>query len=337
MLTDDASIVHNSPCLTCWHVILFRQVCWEPLKKQLALISSALSHTSLELGDVSPALAALKDTHVPMPGLEASHMDASLLLGPATSAAGASAGSEAFGSPRAQRPAPSCGYVTIMGVHPHLTAIPTKTRPKRIVLLGSDGCDHIFLLKGRDDLRMDERLMQIVRVSNRLMAADRPAAGLGLAMRHYSVTPLGDRVGLIQWVENTASLFSLFRSWQSSTRERHAAVIAMQPQAAAAAAAGSGGAGAAAKGQGQAQGSGRPPAASTQAAPLTGVTGAVPPPSALALAPRPIDVFYARLQTALMSAGVPVTAPRRQWPLDVLKKVKRVQYQPLRCTGPSGQ
>jgi len=51
--------------------------------------------------------------------------------------------------------------VTIAGVFPTLAALPTKTRPKRLELLGSDGAKYVFLLKGRDDLRMDERLMQV--------------------------------------------------------------------------------------------------------------------------------------------------------------------------------
>jgi PI-3-kinase-related kinase SMG-1 len=51
--------------------------------------------------------------------------------------------------------------VTIAGVFPTLSALPTKTRPKRLELLGSDGAKYVFLLKGRDDLRMDERLMQV--------------------------------------------------------------------------------------------------------------------------------------------------------------------------------
>lgn len=51
--------------------------------------------------------------------------------------------------------------VLICGAATTAAALPTKTRPKRLVLHGSDGGAHVFLLKGRDDLRMDERLMQV--------------------------------------------------------------------------------------------------------------------------------------------------------------------------------
>ena len=33
--------------------------------------------------------------------------------------------------------------------------------------------------------------------------------------RHYSVTPLGPRSGLIQWVDGATPLFSLYRRWQN--------------------------------------------------------------------------------------------------------------------------
>lgn len=32
--------------------------------------------------------------------------------------------------------------------------------------------------------------------------------------RHYSVTPLGPRSGLIQWVDGATPLFSLYKRWQ---------------------------------------------------------------------------------------------------------------------------
>ena len=67
---------------------------------------------------------------------------------------------------------------------------------------------------------------QVIRVVNALLRTDAPSLRLGLRMRHYSVTPFGDRVGLIQWVGGTVSLFALFKGWQRSQQERHAAVVA---------------------------------------------------------------------------------------------------------------
>lgn len=51
--------------------------------------------------------------------------------------------------------------VMVVSVCSELVALNTKTRPKRVALLGSDGKTYAYLLKGREDLRMDERLMQV--------------------------------------------------------------------------------------------------------------------------------------------------------------------------------
>ena len=44
--------------------------------------------------------------------------------------------------------------------------------------------------------------------------------------RHYSVTPLGPRSGLIQWVDGATPLFALYKRWQ----QREAMVPMLKPQ-----------------------------------------------------------------------------------------------------------
>ena len=46
--------------------------------------------------------------------------------------------------------------------------------------------------------------------------------------RHYSVTPLGPRSGLIQWVDGAVPVFALFKRWQQ--REALAAVLVKSTQ-----------------------------------------------------------------------------------------------------------
>lgn len=62
-------------------------------------------------------------------------------------------------------------------------------------------------LQGKDDMRMDERLMQMVRLSDALIGADAATARRELHARSYSMTPLGPRLGLVQWVDHTIPLF----------------------------------------------------------------------------------------------------------------------------------
>ena len=78
------------------------------------------------LKDVSPRLAAMRDTSIPMPGVGGS------LDSPA--AAGLADGS-------------GSGAVTIAGFKHEVTVLPTKTRPKKLSILGSDGEIYTYLLK----------------------------------------------------------------------------------------------------------------------------------------------------------------------------------------------
>lgn len=51
--------------------------------------------------------------------------------------------------------------VTIAGFAPQLVVITSKQRPRKLTIHGSDGEDYAFLLKGHEDLRQDERVMQV--------------------------------------------------------------------------------------------------------------------------------------------------------------------------------
>lgn len=51
--------------------------------------------------------------------------------------------------------------VTISTFAHQLVVITSKQRPRKLTIQGSDGEDYAFLLKGHEDLRQDERVMQV--------------------------------------------------------------------------------------------------------------------------------------------------------------------------------
>lgn len=51
--------------------------------------------------------------------------------------------------------------------------------------------------------------MQVVRLSDSLVRGDRSASGRSLHARSFGMTPLGPRLGLVQWVENTVPIFQV--------------------------------------------------------------------------------------------------------------------------------
>lgn len=79
-----------------------------------------------------------------------------------------------------------------------------------MTIIGSDGKPYSFLLKGKEDLHIDAHLLQFTRLANELLNAHKLQA-----VQIYSVTPLGDQIGLIQWMEQTVPFYALFREWQT--------------------------------------------------------------------------------------------------------------------------
>ena len=101
----------------------------------------------------------------------------------------------------------------IVGIRKEGLVLPTKTRPKRISFVGSDGKSYDYLVKGREDLRLDARVMQLFDTVNAALRRKSKRGYLPLFAKSYAVTPLADRVGLIEWIPELTSLNSLYRSW----------------------------------------------------------------------------------------------------------------------------
>lgn len=66
--------------------------------------------------------------------------------------------------------------------------------------------DARFLVKGGEDLRLDQRVQLMFNVMNRVLASSPQCVTRALRLRTYSVIPLNDQVGLIEWVDGTLPL-----------------------------------------------------------------------------------------------------------------------------------
>lgn len=62
-----------------------------------------------------------------------------------------------------------------------------RRRPRRISLVGTDGHTYEFLLKANEDLRQDERVMQLFSLVNRLFREDYTARQLRLGIQVWGV------------------------------------------------------------------------------------------------------------------------------------------------------
>ncbi|EPY18889.1 FKBP12-rapamycin complex-associated protein [Strigomonas culicis] len=97
-----------------------------------------------------------------------------------------------------------------------VNVIASKQRPKRIGIITNEGKNQKYLLKGREDLRLDERVMQLFGLINILMSSDsRSCKNFGFKIQRYSVTPLKDTVGIIGWVDGCDTLHELVKYYRT--------------------------------------------------------------------------------------------------------------------------
>ena len=109
-------------------------------------------------------------------------------------------------------------FVKIERFYPSVQVITSKQRPRKIVLRGGDGKDYVFLLKGHEDLRQDERVMQLFGLVNALLARDRRTNNHDLNIQRYTITPLSHNAGVVGWVPHCDTLHSLIRDYRASKR-----------------------------------------------------------------------------------------------------------------------
>ena len=111
---------------------------WELYYHVFRRISKQLPQlTALELQYVSPKLLEAQNLKLAVPGTYMATYNQMNYIG------------------RARAP------VLISGFEASVHVITSKQRPRKITIRGSDGANHVFLLKGHEDLRLDERVMQV--------------------------------------------------------------------------------------------------------------------------------------------------------------------------------
>ncbi|KAJ1725977.1 phosphatidylinositol kinase- protein kinase tor1, partial [Coemansia biformis] len=138
--------------------------------------------TTLTLKDTAPALLKCRDMQLAMPGTYD----------------------------------PDRALVTISSFDPVIYVYGTKQRPRRMYVYGSDGVKYTFLLKGREDLRQDERVMQLFGLINSLLARDTETSRRSLTIERFPVIPLSSNSGLIGFYPNCENINNLLRNYREA-------------------------------------------------------------------------------------------------------------------------
>ena len=90
----------------------------------------------------------------------------------------------------------------------------SKQHPRKIIIYGSDGKEYPFLLKGHEDIRQDERVMQLFGLINTLLSKDSDTREKNLFIKRYPVIPLSHNTGLIGWASNCDTLHQLIKDYR---------------------------------------------------------------------------------------------------------------------------
>ncbi|KAL9596585.1 MAG: hypothetical protein Q9219_005712 [cf. Caloplaca sp. 3 TL-2023] len=108
--------------------------------------------------------------------------------------------------------------VRIVEFEPIFNVIPSKQRPRKMALLGSDGKSYTYVLKGHEDIRQDERVMQLFGLVNTLLNSDDESFKRHLNIQQFPAIPLSQSSGLLGWVPNSDTLHNLIKDYRENRR-----------------------------------------------------------------------------------------------------------------------
>nr|XP_017035328.1 serine/threonine-protein kinase ATR [Drosophila kikkawai] len=102
--------------------------------------------------------------------------------------------------------------IYISGFQESVLILRSAAKPKKLTIRCSDGQDYDVLVKPKDDLRRDARLMEFNGLVKRYLHQSAPARHRRLHIRTYAVLPFNEECGLVEWLPNLSSYRSICMS-----------------------------------------------------------------------------------------------------------------------------
>ncbi|SGZ55137.1 CIC11C00000003613 [Sungouiella intermedia] len=113
---------------------------------------------------------------------------------------------------------PGKPIVRIMKFDPTFTIYSSKQRPRKLSCRGSDGKEYRYLLKGHEDIRQDNLVMQLFGLVNTFMLNDTECFKRHLDIQQFAAIPLSPKVGLLGWVPNSDTFHMLIKEYRESRK-----------------------------------------------------------------------------------------------------------------------
>ncbi|EAX88702.1 PIKK family atypical protein kinase [Trichomonas vaginalis G3] len=91
----------------------------------------------------------------------------------------------------------------------------TLTHPRLLIVVDNQGNRHKFLLKGNEDLRLDQRIMQLFSLVNSLIKTNRSTRAHNVNISMYDVVPFAPNTGLISWVNGADTVLQIVNDFRT--------------------------------------------------------------------------------------------------------------------------
>ena len=108
--------------------------------------------------------------------------------------------------------------IKISGFKNTIEVLRSKQRPKKITIYGSDSKEYNYLLKANEDLRQDERAMQLFGLINSLLCLDADTVDKFLLINRYPILALSNNTGVIGWLSGCDTLSSLIKEYREANK-----------------------------------------------------------------------------------------------------------------------
>ncbi|KAI8613655.1 hypothetical protein BC830DRAFT_1219655 [Chytriomyces sp. MP71] len=101
-------------------------------------------------------------------------------------------------------------HVRISSFEAGVLVMSSMRRPKRVIIIGTDEKEYPWLVKGGEDLRLDQRIEQMFSIMNELLLKNAFCSRNRVTLATYKVIPMSTSLGMIEWVEGTKPLKACF-------------------------------------------------------------------------------------------------------------------------------
>lgn len=123
--------------------------------------------------------------------------------------------------------------IMITRCEPILVVITSKQRPRKFNVWGSNGRNYQFALKGHEDIRQDNLVMQLFGLVNTLLVNDPECFKRHVDIQRYAAIPLSPSSGLLGWVPNSDTFHVLIKEYREPRKiyldVEHRVMLQMSP------------------------------------------------------------------------------------------------------------